>query len=127
LVWGRDTEENAGHANGRPGGRPSVRVVRTRGGGGRLGGAPPEVQPGDHEVNVPDYVNVDRAETPSCHNLRTEDATLDLSQLAAGDLEPLEIFADQEYEPLGAKLDPDHMAGLGYRWIRLREMAVGQR
>jgi maltose alpha-D-glucosyltransferase/alpha-amylase len=84
------------------------------------------------DVEAARYVLVHRADFAGgtvvfAYNLGTEDATLDLSQLAAGDLEPLEIFADEEYEPLDAKLDAVHVVGLGYRWIRLREMAVGQR
>jgi maltose alpha-D-glucosyltransferase/alpha-amylase len=58
------------------------------------------------------------------HNLGDDDETLDLSQLGDHDQKPLELFADQEYEPVDEKLASVTVAGGGYRWIRLREMSI---
>ena len=58
------------------------------------------------------------------HNLGDDDATLDLSKIAEDGLKPLELFADQKYEPVDGKLAEVTVAGGGYRWIRLKEMSI---
>jgi maltose alpha-D-glucosyltransferase/alpha-amylase len=53
------------------------------------------------------------------HNLTEQDATLDLSTLAAEASMPNDVLADREYAEVGdfAKVE---VGGYGYRWIRLR-------
>jgi maltose alpha-D-glucosyltransferase/alpha-amylase len=55
------------------------------------------------------------------HNLSDRKRAVDLGEQPGADGEPLEMFADQAYEPVGPKLDGVHLSGYGYRWIRLRE------
>jgi maltose alpha-D-glucosyltransferase/alpha-amylase len=52
------------------------------------------------------------------HNLGTEDTCLDLGELYEEADNPNQVFGDQAYEPVG-QLDALHLAGYGYRWIRL--------
>ena len=55
------------------------------------------------------------------HNLSDRKRTVDLGEQPGAEGEPLEMFADQAYEPVGPKLNGVHLSGYGYRWIRLRE------
>ncbi|MET7420675.1 alpha-amylase family protein [Dactylosporangium sp. NPDC005555] len=73
---------------------------------------------------LPPGVLVHRADGPTgsmlfLHNLGTQDAVVDLGDLAADTHLPNDVFANQEYEPVGdfTKLQ---LSGYGYRWIRLR-------
>ncbi|HWG99210.1 MAG TPA: alpha-amylase family protein [Pilimelia sp.] len=53
------------------------------------------------------------------HNLGPEDATADLSPLAAEADHPIDVLTDREYPAVG-DLSELPVAGYGYRWIRLR-------
>jgi maltose alpha-D-glucosyltransferase/alpha-amylase len=87
----------------------------------------PEVGTGqcDHvDRKLPPGVLAHRADGDSgsmlfLHNLGTEDAVVDLSDLYGDADDPNEVFGDQPYEPVG-RLDALELAGYGYRWIRLR-------
>jgi maltose alpha-D-glucosyltransferase / alpha-amylase len=76
---------------------------------------------------LPPGVLAHRADGPTgtmlfLHNLGTEDAVVDLSDLydsaVTGADRPNQVFADQPYRPVG-RLDCLDLAGYGYRWIRL--------
>jgi maltose alpha-D-glucosyltransferase/alpha-amylase len=59
------------------------------------------------------------------HNLADKDVRVELGpQPAAGDA-VAELFADQVYDPPGPKLEGLHLAGYGYRWLRLADRASG--
>jgi len=58
------------------------------------------------------------------HNLGTSDATVDRSEPAAKADNPMEVFADRPYRPVGG-LDKLELAGYGYRWIRLHRNPAG--
>jgi maltose alpha-D-glucosyltransferase/alpha-amylase len=75
------------------------------------------------DVPMPTGVLAHRADGPLgtmlfLHNLGTEEAVADLSSLAAEAVQPNDVLADQDYEPL-ASLESLRLAGYGYRWIRL--------
>jgi maltose alpha-D-glucosyltransferase/alpha-amylase len=53
------------------------------------------------------------------HNLGTEEAVVDLADLAKEADHPNDIFADQDYDDVG-DFTQLRLAGYGYRWIRLR-------
>jgi maltose alpha-D-glucosyltransferase/alpha-amylase len=55
------------------------------------------------------------------HNLSDRRRTVELGRQPGTEGEPLEMFADQAYEPVGSGLKGVKLAGYGYRWIRLRE------
>lgn len=55
------------------------------------------------------------------HNLAEGERTVDLGGQPEQEGEPLEVFADRWYEPLGPELNGVELAGYGYRWLRLRE------
>jgi maltose alpha-D-glucosyltransferase / alpha-amylase len=55
------------------------------------------------------------------HNLSDRTCTLDLGAQPGAEGDPVEVFADQRYEPAGPELKGLALAGYGYRWIRLRE------
>jgi maltose alpha-D-glucosyltransferase/alpha-amylase len=55
------------------------------------------------------------------HNLSDRRRTVELGRQPGTEGEPLEMFADQAYEPVGSELKGVKLAGYGYRWIRLRE------
>ncbi|MDQ1415657.1 MAG: maltose alpha-D-glucosyltransferase / alpha-amylase [Acidimicrobiaceae bacterium] len=55
------------------------------------------------------------------HNLSDRRRTVELGRQPGAEGEPLEMFADQAYEPVGSELKGVKLAGYGYRWIRLRE------
>jgi maltose alpha-D-glucosyltransferase/alpha-amylase len=70
---------------------------------------------------VPRQVLAHRAESPHgatvfLHNLGEEDVVVDLG---LADCDPVEVFADQAYDPPAADLSKLALAGHGYRWIRL--------
>jgi maltose alpha-D-glucosyltransferase/alpha-amylase len=76
------------------------------------------------DVPVPREVLAHRAECPDgatlfLHNLGEEDVVLDLGELPGTDGDPVEIFADQPYDPPAADFGKLALAGHGYRWIRL--------
>ncbi|MDG6102000.1 alpha-amylase family protein [Dactylosporangium aurantiacum] len=77
---------------------------------------------------LPAGVLAHRADGPTgsmlfLHNLGTEDAVVDLGDLAKDTHLPNDVFADQEYEPVGDFTEL-RLAGYGYRWIRLRRSSV---
>jgi maltose alpha-D-glucosyltransferase/alpha-amylase len=79
------------------------------------------------DKQLPAGVLVHRADGPSgtmvfLHNLGTDKATVDLSDLAAEANNPNQVFGDQDYEPLG-DLKSLRLDGYGYRWIRLKRAA----
>ncbi len=55
------------------------------------------------------------------HNLSDRKRMVDLGKQPGAEGEPLEMFADQAYEPVGPTLDGVNLSEYGYRWIRLRE------
>ncbi len=55
------------------------------------------------------------------HNLSNRKRTVDLGEQPGQEGLPLEMFADQPYDPVGPALTGIELAGYGYRWIRLRE------
>jgi maltose alpha-D-glucosyltransferase/alpha-amylase len=55
------------------------------------------------------------------HNLSDRRRTVDLGRQPGAEGEPFEVFSDRAYEPVGPALEGVAVAGLGYRWIRLRE------
>jgi maltose alpha-D-glucosyltransferase/alpha-amylase len=75
------------------------------------------------DVPAPTGVLVHRADDVTgtmlfVHNLGAEDATVDLSSLAAEADFPNDVLADREYPELG-KFEAVEVGGYGYRWIRL--------
>jgi maltose alpha-D-glucosyltransferase/alpha-amylase len=87
----------------------------------------PEIGAGtcvDIDKRLPAGVLAHRADGTSgtmlfLHNLGTEPARVDLSDLHAEADQPAQVFGDQAYEPVG-RLDALDLDGYGYRWIRLR-------
>jgi maltose alpha-D-glucosyltransferase/alpha-amylase len=78
------------------------------------------------DVPVPHGVLVHRADDVTgtmvfVHNLGEQDATLDLSTLAAEAQFPNDTLADREYGDLG-DFTAVKVGGYGYRWIRLKRM-----
>jgi maltose alpha-D-glucosyltransferase/alpha-amylase len=76
------------------------------------------------DQKLPRGVLVHRADAPSgtmvfLHNLGTEPATVDLSDLAGEGNRPNQVFGDQDYGPVG-DLSSLKLDGYGYRWIRLQ-------
>ena len=55
------------------------------------------------------------------HNLADTRRTVDLGAQPGHDGEPVEMFADQPYEPVGPDLVGVELDAYGYRWLRLRE------
>ncbi|MGI9033557.1 MAG: alpha-amylase family protein [Acidimicrobiales bacterium] len=55
------------------------------------------------------------------HNLADRERTVDLGVQPGQDGDPVEMFADQAYEPVSADLKGAALAGYGYRWLRLRD------
>jgi len=55
------------------------------------------------------------------HNLSDKKKTVDLGEQPGQEGDPFEMFANQDYEPVGPALKGIDLAGYGYRWIRLRE------
>jgi maltose alpha-D-glucosyltransferase/alpha-amylase len=55
------------------------------------------------------------------HNLADEEVTVDLSQLSEEADHAYELLADRGYAPVDDSLSKIPVAGLGYRWIRLRD------
>ncbi|MEV4514934.1 alpha-amylase family protein [Dactylosporangium sp. NPDC049525] len=73
---------------------------------------------------MPAGVLAHRADGPTgsmlfLHNLGTEEVTVDLGNLAKDTHLPNDVFANQEYEPVG-DFTQLQLSGYGYRWIRLR-------
>ena len=93
---------------------------------------PPEIGVGAYApvaVPVPRHVLAHRFTAPGgvlllLHNLRDEPVTLDLGRQPDQE-EPVEVFADDAYEPPGDELSGLALNGYGYRWIRLRRTAGG--
>jgi len=91
----------------------------------------PEVGTGDCtllDVTLPRHVLAHRADatdgaTLFLHNLRDEDVVVDIGKQPGSDGDPVEVFADQPYDPPDADLCGLALAGHGYRWIRLRSSA----
>jgi maltose alpha-D-glucosyltransferase/alpha-amylase len=76
------------------------------------------------DQELPPGVLAHRADGPTgtmlfLHNLGTKPAIVDLGSLFPEADLPGDVLADREYDPVG-KLDALHLAGYGYRWIRLR-------
>jgi len=86
----------------------------------------PEVGSGtctDIDQEMPPGVLAHRADGPTgsmlfLHNLGTKPAIVDLGSLFPEADLPGDVLADREYDPVG-KFDALHLAGYGYRWIRL--------
>lgn len=55
------------------------------------------------------------------HNLADRKRTVDLGEQPGQEGDPVEMFADRDYDPVGPALKAIDLAGYGYRWIRLRE------
>ena len=55
------------------------------------------------------------------HNLADKKRTVDLGEQPGQDGDPVEMFADREYDRVGPELKGIDLVGYGYRWIRLRE------
>jgi maltose alpha-D-glucosyltransferase/alpha-amylase len=55
------------------------------------------------------------------HNLSDKKRTVDLGEQPGQAGDPFEMFADRDYDAIGAELKGVEVAGYGYRWIRLRE------
>ncbi len=55
------------------------------------------------------------------HNLSDKKRTVDLGEQPGQEGDPVEMFADRDYDPAGPQLKGIDLAGYGYRWIRLRE------
>ena len=55
------------------------------------------------------------------HNLSDKERSVDLGELAGQEGDPVEMFADRNYDRVGPELKGIELAGYGYRWIRLRE------
>lgn len=77
---------------------------------------------------LPAGVLAHRADGPTgsmlfLHNLGTEDVVVDLGDLAKDTHLPNDVFADQEYEPVG-DFTALRLDGYGYRWIRLSRTSV---
>jgi len=67
-----------------------------------------------------------RAEAPggvmlALHNLSDRKRTVDLGEQPGQQGDPVEMFGDRAYPPVGPDLAGIELAGYGYRWIRLRE------
>ncbi len=59
-------------------------------------------------------------------NLGSTARTVTLGAQPEADGDPLDVFADRSYPPVGAGLEDISIAGYGYRWIRLRR-TIGAR
>jgi maltose alpha-D-glucosyltransferase/alpha-amylase len=73
---------------------------------------------------LPSGVLVHRADGPTgsmlfLHNLGPDEAVVDLGNLLKETHLPNDVFADQEYEPVG-DFTQLQLSGYGYRWIRMR-------
>jgi maltose alpha-D-glucosyltransferase / alpha-amylase len=80
------------------------------------------------DVKVPRHVLVHQAHSPEgtvvfLHNLRNEDVTVDLGRVPNSD-DPVEVFADRQYDIPQRGLGKLDLAGHGYRWIRTRRTAA---
>jgi maltose alpha-D-glucosyltransferase/alpha-amylase len=53
-------------------------------------------------------------------NLANRRRTVDLGAQPGAEGDPVEVFADRPYDPVGSDLTGIEVAGYGYRWIRLR-------
>ena len=59
-------------------------------------------------------------------NLANEPSAIDLGPQDVQEGDPIEVFADSDYPPLGAELHDIKIGPYGYRWIRLRR-SIGAR
>jgi maltose alpha-D-glucosyltransferase/alpha-amylase len=59
-------------------------------------------------------------------NLANEKVTVDLGPQDVQDGDPVEVFADHDYPPVGADLNGIDLGPFGYRWFRLRR-SIGAR
>jgi maltose alpha-D-glucosyltransferase/alpha-amylase len=59
-------------------------------------------------------------------NLANKKSTVALGPQEVQDGDPIEIFADRDYPPIGADLNGIELGPFGYRWFRLRR-AIGAR
>lgn len=76
------------------------------------------------DADVPAAVLAHRSESPEgamlfLHNLGRDDVTLDLGAQPGEADQPVEVFADQQYDAPSHDLRRLPLAGYGYRWIRL--------
>jgi maltose alpha-D-glucosyltransferase/alpha-amylase len=76
------------------------------------------------DQELPPGVLAHRADGPTgcmlfLHNLGTKPVIVNLASLFPEADLPGDVLADREYDPV-AKFDALHLAGYGYRWIRLR-------
>ncbi|MDQ3896288.1 MAG: alpha-amylase family protein, partial [Actinomycetota bacterium] len=55
------------------------------------------------------------------HNLADTSRTVDVGRQPGQEGDPVEVFADRDYDRVGPELKGVDLAGYGYRWIRLRE------
>ena len=90
-----------------------------------------EIGSGDHEVidAGPDHVMVHRAagrtgSTLFIHNLADRPCRLNLASLRDPEQNPLNFVADSDYGN-DVEMGDLHVAGYGYRWIRLRRTIGG--
>jgi maltose alpha-D-glucosyltransferase/alpha-amylase len=90
-----------------------------------------EIGSGDHEVidAGPDHVMVHRAagrtgSTLFVHNLADRPCRLNLASLRDPEQNPLNFVADSDYGN-DVEMDDLHVAGYGYRWMRLRRTIGG--
>ena len=54
------------------------------------------------------------------HNLGRDNVVVDVGAQPGQEGDPVEVFSDQSYAPVGADLVGIVLAGSGYRWLRLR-------
>jgi maltose alpha-D-glucosyltransferase/alpha-amylase len=59
-------------------------------------------------------------------NLGSVKRTVTLGRQEAQEGDPVDVFADRDYDPVRPDLDQIEVAGYGYRWIRLRR-TIGER
>lgn len=89
----------------------------------------PEVGVGTFNVppaDIPRHVLVHRFEAPTgillfLHSLSDHPAVVDLGEQPGQDGDPLEVFADADYEPADRQLRHLPLNGYGYRWFRLSQ------
>jgi maltose alpha-D-glucosyltransferase/alpha-amylase len=65
----------------------------------------------------------DRGTLLFLHNLGRDDVVVDLDPQPDAEGDPVEVFGDRAYPAAGADLRGLELAGLGYRWLRLRRVA----
>jgi maltose alpha-D-glucosyltransferase/alpha-amylase len=59
-------------------------------------------------------------------NLGRTKRTVSIGAVDEQEGDPIEVFADGEYSPVGRSLDRIEVAGYGYRWIRIRRSIGGR-